>query len=192
MRHPEWRTQPINSWWRNYHTGLQIDFVALRDIEEGEEILIDYGSAWESAWQEHVQRFVPRANYIPAFELNQIPNLEFRSPDEDDYEADGVFLLCRGWYVDPSASEDNDYYCRILEKLGNDRYMVQLLNIDYQDDIRRSSVTEGSILWNVPSDALFFEDAPYFRDHHQQNAFRHAMMIPDDMFPNVWKNKATN
>lgn len=190
MRHPEWRNQPISAWWEEYHTGLQIDFVALRDIEEGEEIFIDYGSAWESAWQEHVKTFVPRQAYVPAFELNQILDKEFRSPDEDDYEANGLFLLCRGWYIEQLVGHEEDYHCRILQKMGDDRYVAQVFEIDYMDDIRRTAIKEVGIVWNLPSVAFFFEDIPYTRDHFQPNAFRHAMMIPDDMFPAVWKNIA--
>ena len=33
--------------------GLMVDLVALREIGEDEEILIDYGKAWDDAWQEH-------------------------------------------------------------------------------------------------------------------------------------------
>jgi len=35
--------------------GLMVDLVALRDIGENEEILIDYGKAWDDAWKEHNQ-----------------------------------------------------------------------------------------------------------------------------------------
>lgn len=33
--------------------GLMLDYVALRDIEPGEEILLDYGEAWDRKWEEH-------------------------------------------------------------------------------------------------------------------------------------------
>ena len=33
---------------------LLFDYVALRDIEEGEEIFIDYGAQWQEAWEKHV------------------------------------------------------------------------------------------------------------------------------------------
>ena len=34
---------------------LAWDYVALRDIEEGEELLIDYGSLWQEEWEWHVE-----------------------------------------------------------------------------------------------------------------------------------------
>uniref|UniRef100_A0A7S3V6D3 SET domain-containing protein n=1 Tax=Chaetoceros debilis TaxID=122233 RepID=A0A7S3V6D3_9STRA len=38
----------------NAKTGLIMDIVALRDIAVGEEVTIDYGEGWESAWFDHV------------------------------------------------------------------------------------------------------------------------------------------
>ena len=78
MRHPEWRDKKVKKWVKTYHTGVSIDFVALRDIQEGEEILIDYGEAWERAWQQHVQSFVPREGYMPAYEMNKLEHIEYR------------------------------------------------------------------------------------------------------------------
>ena len=43
LRHPEWLDQPVKEWGKTFHSGLSLDFVALRDIEEDEEITIDYG-----------------------------------------------------------------------------------------------------------------------------------------------------
>ncbi len=36
------------------HAGLMLEFVATRDIQEGEEIFLDYGRDWEDAWKKHV------------------------------------------------------------------------------------------------------------------------------------------
>jgi hypothetical protein len=190
MRHPEWRNQTISEWGDEYHTGVSLDFVALRDIEEDEEILIDYGEAWERAWQEHVRNFVPRANYVPAFELNEMLDIEYRTvADGRRYEADGVQLMCRGWYVARSLSDvKDDTECRILKKLGEDRYMVQLIDFDNSDDDGKTHYPPGGIMWDVPSDAFFFLDISYMRDHHLFEAFRSPMMMPDDMFPEVWMN----
>jgi hypothetical protein len=191
MRHPDWREEEIDEWASELHTGLQIDFVALRDIEEGEEIFIDYGKAWEEAWQEHVKKYQPRsANYIPAFELNKMTDIEYRTGKDLEYEVDNVMLMCRLWYIQQFFNEvEDDVECKILEKRGNDRYVAQLKAIVNHNDDAYTTVTPGHILWDVPSDAFFFYDLPYTRDHYVPNAFRHAMMIPDDMFPAIWKNK---
>jgi len=188
MRNPEWRLQPIDYWANTYHAGLQIDFVALRDIEEDEEIFIDYGAAWEAAWQEHVKKFVPRKNYIPAFELNEMENIDYRTVADVEYKVDNVVLYCRAWYIRQFVDGNEDCECRILKKLGNDRYLVQLTQASYDQVERYMEVIPGSILWNVPSDAFYFVDLPYTRDHYDFQSFRHAMMMPDELFPEVWMN----
>jgi SET domain len=55
--------------------GLVLELVATRDIEAGEEVLIDYGSKWEAAWQDHVAHWRPPSNklvasYVSAATLN--------------------------------------------------------------------------------------------------------------------------
>ncbi|CAJ1958202.1 unnamed protein product [Cylindrotheca closterium] len=192
MRHKEWLNNPIEHFGEEYIAGLQLDYVALRDIEEGEEILIDYGEPWEKAWEEHKATFAPRENYVPAFELNKLlPDLEFRTVRDRPYFLDGVQLRCRTWYVNKFQAEEeeelDDYPCQILKKLGNDRYQVQVVN-DESDNVISRFAGER-MLWDVPVDAFLFIDLPYERLHHFQfDAFRHAMTMPDDIFPEKWKN----
>ena len=62
-------------WWKGSHdyfnrsllelqqsssSQLMLELVATRTIDEGEEIYIDYGEEWESAWLEHVKSWHPR------------------------------------------------------------------------------------------------------------------------------------
>ena len=68
--------------------------------------------------------------------------------------------------------------CTIIEKLDENKYAVKVLEDGANDDQRL----------DVPADAFFFVDLPYERPHFSFQAFRHAMMIPDDMFPEVWKS----
>ncbi|GKY95843.1 hypothetical protein MPSEU_000544900 [Mayamaea pseudoterrestris] len=48
--------------------GLWMEIVALRDLQPGEEVLIDYGSDWEVAWQMHAEKLVhePQAERVTA------------------------------------------------------------------------------------------------------------------------------
>jgi hypothetical protein len=60
--------------------------------------------------------------------------------------------------------------------------------VKWKDDNedRTTSLKQDTVLfWGVPKDVFYFEDLPYTRDIHQQWAFRHPIMIPEDMFPNV-------
>ena len=42
--------------------GLILELVALRDIDQGEELLVDYGPDWDAAWQAHVAAWKPPSN----------------------------------------------------------------------------------------------------------------------------------
>ena len=60
MRHPEWREKPLKEWTDEYHTGLQIDFVALRDIEEDEEGELELGTGGLFALTKYVSTYLVR------------------------------------------------------------------------------------------------------------------------------------
>lgn len=55
-----WLSKPPQDMEYGASPGLFIDLVATRDILPGEEILMDYGPAWEDAWQEHLERWKNR------------------------------------------------------------------------------------------------------------------------------------
>jgi hypothetical protein len=109
LRHPEWLNEPHHKWHKTDHAGLSFDLVALRDIEEDEEILIDYGEEWERAWQEHVANFdVPRRGDMPAFEMNQRVDLQIKTFYEIDYEGvEGIYTYCRKSIVDKALALDD-------------------------------------------------------------------------------------
>jgi hypothetical protein len=48
----------------------------------------------------------------------------------------------------------------------------------------------GNKLEKVPIEAFTFVHTPYASDMHLPNVFRHAIMIPDEIFPEKWKNDA--
>jgi hypothetical protein len=47
---------------------------------------------------------------------------------------------------------------------------------------------DKEVVFAAPRDAFQFLDAPYSRDHYLHKSFRHPMMIPDDIFPDSWRN----
>lgn len=57
----------------------------------------------------------------------------------------------------------------------------------------RTRDREANVTWvrreNVPRSALSFFDKPGRTDMHLPNAFRHAIGIPDEIFPEQWKNR---
>jgi SET domain len=56
-REPEWFNLPLHQWMGQHHGALAMEFIAIRDIQEGEEILLDYGMQWQRSWDEHVHAY---------------------------------------------------------------------------------------------------------------------------------------
>ena len=211
MSHPEWRELPLESWGGKKTAGLSFDLVALRDIDTDEEILIDYGEEWESAWREHVQNFkVDRPLYIPAFELNVMADLKVYTDDEYNYKSDGVFVFCRrihillsgidiqeatDWegYEDEPRIIDGIYPCRVIKRNHSNSYMAELVIREQVEDeeteLWQTVETFSHVLFDVPRDGFYFRDAFYSRDIHKHWSFRHDMRLPDEIFPEVWKNR---
>lgn len=213
LRHPEWLNETYYHWYKTKHAGLSFDVVALRDIQEDEEILIDYGMEWEEAWQQHVASFDrPRRDYMPAFEMNQQADLQIKTIFEADYEGTGgIYSFCRKHWVDLALGEEhalqdnenvnietedeNDegcYPCRVVHRNHNNSYIAELFSrrdTDHPSGMWEVDIdTVEYVLFDVPRDTFFFHDAFYGRDHHQEWAFRHDMRIPDDMLPDAWRH----
>jgi hypothetical protein len=191
-RHAEWLEKPIDEWCGTMHNGLNFDYVALRDIEQGEEITIDYGPEWEEAWQKHVETFdPPRRNYVPAFELNTMIDLKLPTDYEPHQQFEGVLMFCREYYFpnnhgvepfitvpdhdedkggDDKEEEEQTYsekhfLCRILKRNdSNNTYIAEVFEREeYWIDL--TTDVKDSIK-DTPALILFDlpRDAFYFKD----------------------------
>lgn len=197
MRSPEWMEKDPEEWIMEHHSGLQWDFIALKDIQANEEVLINYGPEWEAAWKDHVRTWKkPRFadDYAASYDLQK--DLDGDLPTE--YYEKGIgehiqlychehFRLLSGLYAG-----DQDYHrCRPAFRWknpeGETRYLVELYYIE--DDDYQNSVVVTEVLFDVPRSVFHFEDTAYSRDHQMPFGFRHEIMIPDDMFPKAWMNK---
>jgi hypothetical protein len=184
---------------------VAMELIALRDIQPGEEIFLDYGDEWEEAWQEHVRTWKPvegADSYVSALELdNRTDRLltEFEQM-KDPYPAN-VGLKFNVAFQTP------DIWKPMIEKgLNLDEFWEREYADGYRDcEILRYKEVDGRILYTAvipkdddrkefelveeaPREAFYFEDRPYTSDTFLTNAFRHDLRIPDDMFPEAWKN----
>ena len=53
----EWLELSIQEIKDKLKTGLMFDIVATRDIQRGEEILLNYGTDWEESWNQHIEEW---------------------------------------------------------------------------------------------------------------------------------------
>ncbi len=59
-------------------SGFMMDYIATRDIQPGEEILMDYGTKWEQAWFDHAKEWKPLQNakaYSPSYVMDDVAGL---------------------------------------------------------------------------------------------------------------------
>ena len=184
----------------NYKPSLALDYVATKDIKEGEELFLDYGDVWETAWRAHLEQWeqsgVGRVweSYKSAFEYNrEHGNDPLRTEEEQQVEPypDNLQIRCHAdlLYESESASdyeemiwegEDWGYSCHVLEwDDTSDTYTVAIAFEDNNYSLRRSG---------VPRVAIAFADTSYSTDMHLPGAFRHPLVLPDELLPRAWMN----
>jgi hypothetical protein len=203
-------TPPQMEW--VYKPNLALDYVALRDIEQGEELFLDYGDEFEAAWQQHVANWKPVTNaatYASAHDFNlRMADTPLRTEQEQDVDPypDHLQIRCHSILSDPhwkhglatTAAASNDFWslddkghpCRIVQRWyddnGDDYYNVHVYDHSSSDTMLEYTRQR------VPRHAITFCDKPYTTDMHLPNAFRFPIMIPDEIFPNAWRNAIQN
>ena len=196
MRSPEWMEMSPEEWIHESHSGLQFDFIALRDIAANEEITINYGKEWEAAWKDHVANWKkPKGadKYQAAYDMQKDIDADVPTEDEGGL-GEHIQCYCHNHWrlVNGLPESDDDYHrCRPVKRFkgpqGDTRYMVELYYI--ADDDLQSSYAVTEVLFDVQRSVFHFEDTSYSRDHQQTFTFRHEIIMPDDMFPTAWMNK---
>lgn len=111
----------VKEWTVEGHRGLSFEVIALRDIEPGEEVFIDYGRDWEMAFAAHVKNWVPPQEdsgfdkYASVKAMND-EHLDFRTILEQkiDPYPENIAMVCFKItdYLDydVDAEGEEDYY----------------------------------------------------------------------------------
>ena len=207
----DWENDSVEDILSRDHNGLMLEMVATKDIEQGDEVFLDYGSRWDKAWTTYVENWSPPVNshdFQTVKELNA--NNVVRTIEElqekpygynvktfcrldvglffnDAYRKGGkVFFRWDDYSVDKDDTERDENF-KVFECAVDRRY-------DDADE-------EGEYLYvviltfhaNNTKKDLFVKDTPrwaieFVSDEFLDNAFRHAIDIPDDIFPAMWRN----
>lgn len=190
---------------------LAMDMVALRDIQPGEELFLDYGDEWEAAWQEHLATWEPvegAEDYVSAAQLNQdrehplrteFDALESPIPNAEAW-CNNIYLNLQ-WRKHYDEGTMNEFISSVQSKI----YRCDVLR-HRVDEADKTTLWYTAVLWqvdtvtgmlqtigkivDVPREAIHYYDLPYTTDMHLPNAFRHDIRIPNDMFPSAWRNWA--
>lgn len=161
--------------------GLILEVVALRDIQPGEELFLDYGKDWEEAWNKHVKHWKPiegASDYVyPASMDETAPIRTVEEQKTQPYPAN-LMTVCNTPDEHRKHSNVVKWYskyefpfrmvvCHILErtedKHGDEVYKVML---DWDTIIYDESIPEEEryIDLNVPREAIRFVDKPNMSD----------------------------
>jgi hypothetical protein len=193
---------------------LVFDYVATKDIEEDEEIFLDYGDAFEEAWNRHVREWTPMPrweSYMSAKDFNEHMMDEGRlRTEEEQYSKPyptNLDLRCHSSLARKSMDElrnatDNgdvefvwrdakkilvDYGkpCEVLKRVPHEGGFLYDILIVVSGTFEKGTVEERT---EVPLEAFRFFDRPYTKDFHLKKAFRHSIGLPDDMLPSAWRD----
>lgn len=187
-----------------YRPNLAMDYVALRDIQEGEELFMDYGNEFEESWRRHMINWKPlpsARSYVSAHDFNIIvAKAPLRTEQEQNWDPypSNLQLRCHpsilneGWRESMSDSviqvwplDEIGYSCRVLRRTYEDNADLYEVLVLQSHDAGNATQHNRS---GVPRHAMSFFDRPHTTDMHLRNAFRFPIMIPDDIFPQAWRN----
>jgi hypothetical protein len=189
--------------------GIMIEFVALRDILPGEEILIDYGDDWIQAWEKHVREWKPQdEDYVTAADYGRLRDggpIRTEAEQKSDPYPQNLGTACYFTIVDDISGMKEvewpkDVYnclrpCDVKERTGKglDTYYTAVVypmndKAEPQDDCANVPA-EGLRVIRLPLTAVGLVSKPYSADTFLKSAFRHEIRAPDGMYPPIW-NKA--
>jgi len=192
--------------------GLMFEIVAIKNIGPGEEVFIDYGAEWKAAYDKHTKEWntklasgeIPKEWPLRAVDLNdEYKSKPFKTAVEvtKDPYPDGVqlkaFLLLQ--------DTDNEGTNEDPKLWGEDEketayHHDHLFNVDVVDHKQAADGSyvykvqwvnqsgEATVVDGVPHSAILFVDKPGTSDQFTENAFRHYIGIPDEIFPKAWRN----
>jgi hypothetical protein len=219
MHHADWLKMSYDEFWDvTSPGGLILEIVASRDISPGEELFLDYGDAWEEAWNHHVEAWTPPAgaeDYVYPEDMSETDTLRTVKEQKENPYPKNLALMCNtpAWtdrknkhmvWHEPKWDwqEGMAYmmaYCHVLKRdkaeNGDDIYTVSLTF--HKDKAKKADLEyddsvpleEQYIDYKVPRRAIRWIEKPYYDDEHLKNAFRHPIEFPENLVPDAWKTE---
>ncbi|KAL3942615.1 MAG: hypothetical protein SGBAC_003216 [Bacillariaceae sp.] len=185
-----------------------IEYIALEDINVGDEIFLDYGETWTQNFEAFVaEEWAPppfSSRYRSAADYDKEHSDEpFRTVAEqrNQYYPRNIISTCLFAETEESFKQDPVPWtmanngclrpCRILERQSvGDRNYVYKAEVHEMPNKVKSPFCKLSkthkIVENIPSDAIRLIDRAYTTDDHMVDTFRDFISVPDGLYPNAW------
>jgi len=195
--------EPVSFFDNIWHGGLAFEYVAISDIKPGDEITVDYGPEWEEAWSNHTQHWQSpdgAETYVSPQELNGNHSIPIPTYDEDNIlVGETIDALCHfprravrdGRKLWQWQKKDIFGIKQVVQRIIDRTPLPSGQSYNYTVELRLTMYGMDSavhIVENVPRKALSFSPKKYKSDMFMKGVFRHEMMIPDEIFPDAWKN----
>lgn len=210
-----WEDNTVDEIVLKNNVGLMLDLVATRDIRENDEIFLDYGSDWDEAWEKHVKTWSPSTqDYMPSDMLNKEPVIRTLKEQENDPYGYNARTFCGlrtrklvhdimqtngkvalNW-ADYEVTSDEKHSTRYSENIQmcrvEDRTVIAENKFEYNISVsgKRNGNGDDAVMKvfvnGVPREEIEFQSMSYTSDLHLETAFRHAIGIPDEIFPVKW------
>lgn len=205
--HKEWLTVELDDYFKlDKPGGIILEVVATRDIAEGEELFLDYGSEWEQAWDQHAENWKPvdgADRYVYPEEMDNTEPVRTVEEQKNRPYPENLANTCftpnweRDFGVMRWKQPDFDWpegnvNCHILKReknaKGDDEYEVSL-NFDSYDYTFDPKTPRKKLYidTHVPRSAIGWVEKAYTSDLHLKNAFRHTIPLPEHLVPPLWK-----
>ena len=141
-------------------------------------MLVDYGTEWEEAWNDHVKAWKPDKNYVSPHVLNTNHDIPLLTHDESAR----IYTNIDCYHIDDENEEFEIHRIRARRPDPNnqDGFVYEIEVIGSEDQMK--------LVKDVPRSQMSFFHKPYKADNFREGSFRHEMMIPDEMFPSAWRN----
>lgn len=179
---------------------LMMEIVAIKDIAAGDEVVLDYGDAWQKAWDTH-DHSERSPVFVSAWTFQQ--ESPFRTEADDTPYPAYIQVFCLiDFDLATGISEQTETGINqnVYKWRGNDEmvftteaercHLVKstVEGVLYRVRLEREGVTT-IIVENVPKEAIHILEKPYTGQQFQRNTFRHEIQLPDEMVPEIWKDQ---
>jgi hypothetical protein len=185
------------------HAGLMLEFVATRDIQEDDEIFLNYGERWEEAWKAHILKWQPihsDVHHTYATVFDDMKRVIKTQREQQNYP-DNLFTSCyynyrkggdivRWKMTNTTMSDRNLRPCVVLDR-HTDADGVILYTVGIQNRYglakdKRIPSGKTHVVTHVPRWGIKFTNKLFTTDQSLATAFRHEISLPDLIFPKKW------
>ena len=213
MPHPEWLESwaPEDIMKESNKAGMVMEIVAIADIQEGEEILLDYGNAWQSAFEEHQATTNPPPLYKPVDWKNEHELLTINDDEQYPGHVETVCWIADEqlplamfdkmqetgepipeewipWLAIPNRYLSNTLPCDIVGRTSDGAFynvVIEEVVTDQQNDHEEEIEVH---IKDVPREAITIVSKPYSGAEFRRDAFRHEIQLPEEMVPEHWRD----